>query len=222
MRQIFSGGNGSGTIRFIRLIVLLCMFGLFYSFLWNIGYGDNRAYIMPKTWQIDKIIASIVLGSVIFIYVLFCVVLFTYLFAQAGLPAGMTYSEYARQGFSQTVFICVMNLCILGIFAKFGKMSKLLSALLCTLLALTAVMLVSGGMRLGLYIGAYGMTWLRLLSAWFIIYMAAVILLCAVRMFWKKKLPIMPICGILLVVWFIVLGYLNPDGFVGWYNYSAF
>jgi len=148
---------------------------------------------------------------------LFCVVQFTYLFAEAGLPGGMTYSEYAREGFAQTVVVCVINLLIFGVFLHFGKISKLITGMLAGLLALTGVMLFSGFVRLGLYIDFYGMTWLRLLSAWFIIYMAAVIVFCGIRL-WRERLPLIALCTMILVGWYIVLGYLNPDGLIAWYN----
>ncbi len=61
--------------------------------------------------------------------------------------------------------------------------------MLAGLLALTGVMLVSGFLRLKLYVDAYGLTWLRILSAWFVIYLAAVLILCFFRMA-KEKLEI--------------------------------
>jgi len=199
-------------------IVIILVSAMFYSFLWNAGFGENKAHSLPENWSIDIIISSIALGSVIFLYILFCIIQFTYLFAGAGLPAGMTYSEYAREGFAQTVAVCAINLLIFGIFLRFGKGQKLLTTLLGGLLALTVIMLVSGALRLNLYIDAYGMTWLRLLSAWFIIYLAAVIVLCAIRLLLKKELPVAALCALLLLIWYVALGYLNPDGFVEWYN----
>jgi hypothetical protein len=176
---------------------------------------------MPSAWSLDIVISAIVLGSVILIYTLFCTIQFTYLFARVGLPAGMTYAEYARQGFAQTVVVCAINLIIFGVFLRLGKQSKLLIALLGGLLILTCIMLFSGWTRLDLYISTYGMTWLRLLSAWFIIYLAVVILLCAIKLLYKKQMPIFVISALLLLVWYVALGYLNPDNFIIWYNYNS-
>jgi hypothetical protein len=190
---------------------------LFYSFFWNIGYGDNRPHELDIRNEIDKIISTIILGSTILIYTLFCTIQFTYLFARTGLPSHLTYSEYAREGFAQTVAICTINLFIYITFLWRGEKRKSLTVLLGILLALTACMLFSGALRLSLYIETYGMTWLRLLSAWFIIYLAAVTILSAVRLF-KKNLPLVGICALLLLIWYVALGFLNPDGFIHWYN----
>jgi hypothetical protein len=206
---------------FFHTITIVIAFGLFYSFLWNIGFGQTKKYGIPKTWSIDIIISSIVLGSVIALYAIFCIIQFTYLFAGAGLPAGMTYAEYAREGFAQTVTVCAINLLIFGIFIRLGKHSRLLKILLGGLLALTAIMLISGAVRLNLYIDTFGLTWLRLLSAWFIVYLAAVIILCTTRLLTKKHIPIVAICALLLLIWYTALGYLNPDNFIEWHNIST-
>ncbi|MCL2566374.1 MAG: DUF4173 domain-containing protein [Defluviitaleaceae bacterium] len=216
IQQMFAGLSFFTFIFHSTAIIIIT--ALFYSFLWNIGFGENKTLSVPESWSVDIIISSIALGSVIFLYILFCIVQFTYLFAGAGLPAGMTYSEYAREGFAQTVAVCAINLLIFAVFLRLGKGQKLLTALLGGLLALTGIMLVSGAVRLNLYIDAYGMTWLRLLSAWFIIYLVAVITLCSIRLFIKKELPVAALCGLLLLIWYVALGYLNPDGFVEWYN----
>ncbi|MCL2203988.1 MAG: DUF4173 domain-containing protein [Defluviitaleaceae bacterium] len=199
--------------------VVIFAFGFFYSFLWNAQYNarEKTAPGLRATQGIDAVISGIVLGTVIVLYILFCAVMFTYLFAGAGLPGGMTYYEYARQGFAQTVAVCAINLLIYAVFLHYGKGGRALRGLLVGLLALTGVMLFSGFVRLGLYIDAFGMTWLRLISAWFIIYLAAVIFICLARI-WKEKLPAIALCALLLLGWYVALGYLNPDGFIAWYN----
>lgn len=213
-----AGGFDIGS--FVAHIVIAAIaFALFYSFLWNVGFGSKSKLAKETAFQIDAVICSIVLGSITLLYVLFCAVQFTYLFAGAGLPDGMTYSEYAREGFAQTVVVCAMNLLIFGIFLRFGSKHKAVTGFLAGLLGLTGLMLFSGFMRLRLYIDAYGLTWLRLLSAWFIIYLAVVIILCAIRMF-KEKLPAIALCALILLGWYTMLGYSNPDAVVSRYNQS--
>jgi len=213
--QLLQGWNIASFIG--HGIVITVAFGLFYSFLWNVGYGENKPYTISDTWKIDTVISGIALGATMLVYGLFCLVQFTYLFARAGLPAGMTYSEYAREGFAQTVAVCAINLLMFGVFLRFGEEKKFFTGMLGGLLALTGIMLISGAVRLNLYISVFGMTWLRLLSAWFIIYLAVVIGLCAFRLY-KKEFPWVVLSGLVLLAWYVVLGYLNPDGFISWYN----
>ena len=207
---------------FWHTILVIIAFMLFYSFLWNVGFGTKGLKVQmdsKSVKRIDTIICFIVLGSISVLYAVFCTIQFTYLFAGAGLPDGLTYSEYAREGFAQTVTVCAINLFLFGIFLQFGTKKKVVTGFLTGLLALTSVMLISGAIRLRLYIGAYGLTWLRFLSAWFVLYLAAVVIICAVRML-REKLPAVSLCALLLLGWYVVLGYSNPEAFIERYNYS--
>jgi cation transporter-like permease len=252
MSQILADFNIASL--FWHSLVIIIAFMLFYSFLWNVGFGEKGQIHEGAGYLIDRIISGIVLGTVCAVYIIFCAVQFSYLFAGAGLPNGMTYSAYAREGFAQTVVVCALNLLIFGIFLRYGNHDrdrfrrrnrtldgerggdrnhtldselggnrnhrnegKALQCLLAMLLGLTAIMLVSGGVRLHLYIDAYGLTWLRLLSGWFIVYLIAVVLLCAARMY-LPGIPLIAICAMVLLGWYVILGYANPDALAGWYN----
>lgn len=203
----------------MHIIVIVFALALFYSFIWNVGFGIKEECEQRPIVRIDSLICYIVIGSVMLLYILFCIVQFTYLFAGAGLPNAMTYSEYAREGFSQTVTVCAINLLLYGVFFQYSSKSKLISGLLAGLLGVTGVMLFSGFIRLKLYIDAYGLTWLRVISAWFVIYLAIVIIICGIRMF-REKLPAIALCALILLGWYVILGYSNPDALIRHYNHS--
>jgi len=215
LMQLLSNWDFGSIAGHSFVIIIACI--LFYSFMWNFGFNVKPKEHKKIASKIDTMVTCIILGSVILLYMIFCAVQFTYLFAGAGLPGGISYSEYAREGFAQTVVVCAINLLIFGVFLHYGVKNKVTVCLLTGLLVLTGVMLFSGFIRLGLYIDFYGMTWLRLLSAWFIIYLAIAVVLCGVRI-WRDKLPLLAVCALILIGWYIVLGYINPDGFVAWYN----
>jgi len=217
LNQIVDSLNFGSFI--LHTIVVAIAFILFYSFLWNVGFGKQETAAPKVSLQIDTLICCIVLGAVNLLYFLFCLVQFTYLFAGAGLPDGMTYSEYAREGFAQTVVVCALNLLIFGVFLQFGIRKRVTVVLLSGFLSLTGVMLFSGFVRLKLYIDAYGLTWLRVLSAWFVIYLAVVMILCGVRML-REKLPVIAVCALILLGWYVALGYANPDALIEKYNKS--
>ena len=189
---------------------------LFFSFMQNIAKGTTVHINVSGEMTIDRIVSGILLGSVNLVYVIFCLVQFTYLFARLGLPEGMSYSSYAREGFTQTVTICVINLIIFGIMQRYGK-GKATSLLLIGLLAMTAIMLFSGATRLWLYVDAYGLTWLRLISAWFIVYLAMVLVLCALSLR-RLQIPTVAIAAIILLGWYVILGYSNPQAVIDRYN----
>jgi hypothetical protein len=228
--RIFSSFNIWDFIFHGLFTVIVFLF--FYSFLWNGRYGKEKnngdTAEVKKEYRIykaDNLILYIMLGSVLTLYILFCTVQFTYLFASAGLPAGISYSEYAREGFAQIVIISGINLIIFGCVLKYGKIQKqgekdiVLKIMLYILIAVTGIMLTSGFMRLGLYINTFGMTFLRLISAWFMIYLSLVLILCIMRLI-KEKLPLIVCCAVLLLFSYNILGYINPDAFIVKYNLS--
>lgn len=215
-------------------ILIAAGFLMFYSFLWQGKHGKsdnakNSDIEEKKQYKADNLVLYIILGSVLILYILFCAVQFAYLFASAGLPDGISYAEYAREGFAQIVVISGINLLIFGCMLKFGKIYKqeeqkkdiALNVMLYILVAVTGIMLVSGFTRLGLYINFYGMTFLRLLSAWFIIYLALVLILCVARLI-REKLPLIACCAVLLLAAYNILGYINPDAFIVQYNLSRY
>lgn len=217
--KIFSAFSFSDLILHGFLTALA--FLVFYSFFWHNRYKKAQdAEIRESRFKIADLSSYIVLGSVLALYVLFCAVQFAYLFASAGLPAGISHSEYAREGFAQIVVISCINLIIFGVAVKYGGKDIVQKIMLYALVGVTAIMLVSGFMRLWLYIDTFGMTFLRLISAWFIIYLALVLILCALRLA-VPEVPLVAVCAALLLVCYNVLGYINPDAFIVNYNLNA-
>lgn len=177
----------------------------------------------PRHIALSSTMTITVLSMMLVVYTLFCAVQLRFLFAGAltdgliSLPDGLTYSEYARDGFFQLLTVAAINLAIFGIALTSTPHTPWLNATLGGLLAVTAVMLASAALRLGLYIGAYGLTWLRYASLTFIVLLAIAIALCAIRMF-TARLPLMATLAALVMVWYVTLGFSNPDWVCGTYN----
>jgi hypothetical protein len=170
----------------------------------------------PKKY-FDIVISSIVLGMVLVLYGIFCAVQFRFLFAEGGLPAGYTYSEYAVQGFWQLIVVAGINFAIFGILLTKVAPKKWFRGLLIGLLLATAVIIISAFVRLNLYIIEFGLTWLRTVSMWFIIFLAVAVILSLAKVFFKK-LPLIVVCFILLIGWYAALGVANPDSLVHNFN----
>ena len=75
--------------------------------------------------------------------------------------AGLTYAEYAREGFAQLMVVAALTLGVIALARRDDRALRLLLGLLC---ALTLVVLASALKRLGLYEEAFGFTRLRLLA----------------------------------------------------------
>jgi hypothetical protein len=98
--------------------------------------------------------------------------------------AGLTYAEYARQGFFQLVAVSVIVLGIVAVAASVLRTERrarwVLSGLLGVLCGLTLVVLFSALHRLGLYTDAYGLSRLRLsvqATIWWLFALFALVLI---------------------------------------------
>ncbi|MEE2035926.1 DUF4173 domain-containing protein [Nocardiopsis sp. CT-R113] len=93
--------------------------------------------------------------------------------------AGVTYAEYARQGFFQLVVVSLLVLCVIAVAvhvlpSRPAATRTLRNALLGLLCVLTLVILASAMMRLQLYIDTYGLTRLRISAEAWIVWSAGV------------------------------------------------
>ena len=199
--------------------------------------GLRALYSFSIRLSLDPTITMIVLGSALIVYAVFCAVQFTFLFAGAGLPDGLTYAEYARSGFFQLLFVAAVNLAAFGLVLTYARngsephntdeplnastahvtQRRALIVMLIGLIAATAVLLASAATRLGLYIGAYGLTWLRFTAMTFIALLAVVLVLCLVKIRFTH-IPLITVCCILFVLWYIALGYADPAALIQHYN----
>ncbi|MEV0619410.1 DUF4153 domain-containing protein [Nonomuraea sp. NPDC050404] len=124
----------------------------------------------PDTkFRVNRSIWLVPLTAVNLLFASFVAVQITALFGGNTLvlkTAGLTYAEYARQGFFQLVVVSVFVLAIVAIVAGVLRVERgerwLLAALLGVLCGLTMVILASALHRMNLYTDAYGLSRLRL------------------------------------------------------------
>ena len=156
------------------------------------------------------------------VYIIFCYIQIKYLFGgavEASMAGG--WAEYARSGFFQLVAVTAINLtlCLAGTdagrFASHG--GKLLRELYALLLALTAVILASAFRRMCLYIDAYGLSVLRLLTLWAMAVIAFGILMAG----WKLCRPgasFFRAAGVFALGLWCVMALAGPGRLIADYN----
>ena len=165
----------------------------------------------------------VVLGSVLFIYLVFIFSQIPYFFsalAGARPKDWLVYSEYARRGFFELCGIVLINLLVLTICnitsKKPRKESKMLKAFNISLAVITLVLIATAFSKMALYIDAYGLTMLRLLPCVFMVFLAiAFFALIALQRFDFSIVRFLLITG---AVFLCVLSLGNPDALVVRYN----
>lgn len=184
---VFLKGTGS----FYNQIMHLMNFGIILKTIYGVAVGlylFGLMYIVyaPKNEEItssiktregDLAILNILLISILTIYTVFVFIQFRYLFAGAQLPYGLSYTEYARKGFFELLFLSGLNIILILITVKlirvkqglWAKVTKYLCDYLCLV---TIILLTSSFYRMWLYSSDAGLTRLRLLVFGFLIFEA--------------------------------------------------
>ncbi|MFT8649404.1 MAG: DUF4173 domain-containing protein [Bifidobacterium psychraerophilum] len=206
--------------------IIIALTACCYSLLWNLNARnidrstqaqDADRDHAPRTRPFDPTVCIIILAAVLGLYLAFSAVQFTFLFAQQGLPDGFSYAEYARQGFWQLLAVAALNFLGFGLVLNYAPRKPMLNVMLAGLVVATGVVLSSSALRLKLYIDAYGLTWLRLSSMLFIMLLAVALILCVARIRFEA-IPLIAVCCALFVVWFLILGYIDPGRLIEEYN----
>ena len=131
--------------------------------------------------------------------------------------AGLTYAEYARQGFWQLIAACALTSAVIGGTMRFARPSGrrdlvLRDALLAVLVALTLVVLASAVHRLRLYEDAFGLTRSRLAAESFCFALAgffALLNLARVVPAVRTHLPAVAVSGAAAAL--VAFSASNPD-----------
>lgn len=176
---------------------------LFYSFLFNNCYGARAAVPVKEKRGLPQTTAAVVIVLLLIVYAVFVWVQFSYLFG-GRLPADMTYSAYARRGFSELIAVACINFTAYTAINALCREGGALRVLQTLLLAATAFLLASAMQRLLLYIGAYGLTMMRILPLWLMLWLAALTVLGVVRLY-RPATPMLRIAALALIIWFVAL-----------------
>ncbi len=205
---------------FYKLVVSIVIAFYSFGFLWSFNYRfDNTTSTSIKNGRLEPITVTTVLAMVCILYIVFTIIQITYLYGGTNkvLPGGFTYSEYARRGFFELVFITLVNLIgvtILKIYVdnSKAKLNIILNIIYTIIVVLTLNMVCSAFYRMYLYIDAFGYTRLRILVQLFIIFLGIIIFL-QFLFIWKDKSIFKYIIVVSLTL-YIGINFFNIDSFI--------
>ena len=176
----------------------------------------------------DATIVATVLVMVNVVYILFCVIQFTYLFGGEEMIRSIpdyTYAEYARQGFSELIVVTVINLSILLLGLRLtkndGRLARTVRVLRCLLVLCTAIILYSAHLRLKLYEEAYGYTYARIFAHTFMGLLFILFLLTFYKL-WRREIPLLKVFAIAGLITYTALNYVNIDAIIARKNLDRY
>lgn len=204
-------------------VVLKGVCGVLFSlFLFGILYQAHTCHFDPKYTHTNKkgdlIIINVLLCSILLVYTLFIVIQFRYLFAGAILPAGLSYTEYARKGFFELLALTGVNIAIILGVTKLTKQHSgtwyVFSKILCHYLCLvTIILLISSFYRMLLYTQDDGLTRLRFFVLGFLIF-EAVGLIITFFYIAKPRFNLLSVYFTLALSYYVILNLIPVDSIV--------
>lgn len=202
-------------------MVLLLLFGFFSSYCGMRFLSLHRQQEeQVQRVKLEPVTAITFTGPIAAMYLVFCGIQAVYLFrGQRRLPDGIGYAQYARSGFFQLLFVCMVNFVLVLLLQCYFKRHKVLDALLLLLCICTFIMTASSAYRMLLYIGAYQLTFLRVLV------LAALAVLAlfmggAAALVLKPKFPLFRYCVIVAGTAYLLVSFSHADYFIASYNLS--
>ncbi len=213
-------------------LVLTAIFGvLLFGWLYTrgvaLGRGETPAAAEETPGRLSPLTVNTVLGAVAAVYAV-------YLFSQLGylsggfagiLPEGYTPAQYARRGFFELAVLCGINLGILAL--GIGLVRKQPAAprstrVLCLVVGLATLFLAAAeSAKMLLYIRAFGLTRLRVLTEVITLWLGLTTLMVMIWLFAPKFPYMRAVMRSAMVLGCAVL-WTDVDTLVASYNVSAY
>lgn len=217
VENIFSEMENIGSI--IRMLfVFIVGFVICYT-CEEVFLREKIVYEEVNLQKTNVITGITFAGLIAALYVIFCGMQVIMLFSRNDtfLPDNYTYAQYARQGFFQLVFVCVINVCLVIICRLKFEQSKILKNILLVISGCTYMMIASSAYRMILYIKSYDLTALRLLVLWFLAVLSIVMFL-VIRFILNEKFMLFEYMLVSFTVMFLLLSFTCPDRIIVKYN----
>jgi hypothetical protein len=197
------------------MVVGLYLFGLLYA-----AYEPKagKTETSEKIGRGDVIILNIILTAMLTVYTIFIIIQFKYLFAGASLPYGLSYTDYARRGFFELLFLSGVNIFTILLMCHLTKRrqglgAKIIKYLCLYLCAATVILLASSFYRMSLYSVSDGLTRLRFMVYGFLIFECLGLFL---TFYWilKPKFNIIIAYLSIALIYYMLLNLVPMDYFI--------
>ncbi len=137
-------------------------------------------------------------------------------------PENITFAEYARKGFFELTAVSVINMIIILVAYTFtkrseNKPSRAIRGYVITLSAITLALIAIALSKMFMYIGAYGLSRLRVYTTWFMLLLALVFVIIIIKQI-SLRFNFARTLAFGFTVMFVALVFCNTDVIVAKYN----
>lgn len=166
----------------------------------------------------EPMIANTILILISVVYAAFSFIqIFSLFLGKMRLPDGYTYARYAREGFFQLLFVCMINVGLVLLFMGLFRENRLKKILLTVICGCTYIMIASSAFRMCLYIQHYNLTFLRLLVLWMLAVIGILLTGILVQIY-VDKFPLFRYTIVVVTVCVFALGVAHPDYWIAKYD----
>ena len=218
-------------LRLIQAVIAGTLTVLLVSFSFFLKKTTARTDSPSETrFGVDTVILCTALGMLSVFYAIYLASQLAYFSSAFSgiLPRGydFSYAEYARRGFFEITVISVINLFVLflawGIARKKDRRLPVAVSAFGTFVSVFTLFIISTAFaKMTMYIGAYGMSVLRIGTSAFLVFLAVVFLAVILRL-WLPRVKVLQTALVTAAVVLLLLGIGNVNRFVAKYNYEAY
>ena len=232
-RSIFSLNLPDVFFKHIYLIL-----AIFIGLLGTFEYVFKASTVLPVMAPAEnkevnttdrEVETGVFLSLIALLFLIFIIFQVTYLFGGEVniINRGFTYAEYARHGFWELLVVASATLVILFFTDKYTRREtsrKAWFTVPTTIIILEILVIITSAFkRLMLYQDTYGMTMLRFYVAGFIIFLAVIFILLAIKFIIEKKEDFFTFASLLTMIVFLAgVNFINPDAFIAHKNIVRF
>ena len=142
------------------------------------------------------------------------------------LPEGLTFAEYAREGFFQLCVIACINAAVLLVFSLLARKKEGSKEILCrvyqgVLSFFTLILIATALSKMALYIDTYGLTHKRVYASWLMALLAFVFVVILGKQF-ARRLPFVKVAIVGAVLFFALITLPNIDAVIANYNVDRY
>jgi hypothetical protein len=211
---------------YFRTIVFIISTLYIMGFLYNVKVVKKEFKPYELKANIDRTISITFLSMLNTLFLVFCVIQFTYLFSDGllTLPADFTYAEYARKGFFELLFVSCINFAVVIVFLNFMKKienKNLVKKMLFALCIFTGLLISSSFYRMFMYVDSYGFTILRVAVLTFLTMECILIVMAAISIF-KENLQLFKNSFYVSLSFYLLVNIISSEPAVTWMNIERY
>lgn len=201
-----------------------------FGYMFVFTHHTPKEQTKTETRTLGELETRIVLGTMVGLFLLFIIIQISSLFGGTAhlLANGLTYAQYAREGFFQLIWVAVLAYLIVSFAeSQVVKTDKghfpIFRTLSTILVGEVLAILISAFSRLSLYEAAYGFTTIRLYSHVFMLWTGTLLVLFCMHIWREKPRSVFIFRAALSAVFFLLaMNILNPDAFIANMNMERY